>query len=88
MEKLRLVLVSEKDDKQGSLFQQYFHSFPNVSVTKNPFDDNESLDCLVVPCPSSFGHCKHHEIAEFYLKYADFRILRDKRFIFRPVRIF
>eukprot|EP01122_Echinamoeba_exundans_P014271 TRINITY_DN6425_c0_g1_i1.p1 TRINITY_DN6425_c0_g1~~TRINITY_DN6425_c0_g1_i1.p1 ORF type:complete len:771 (+),score=146.46 TRINITY_DN6425_c0_g1_i1:137-2449(+) len=68
MEKLRLVLVSEKDDKQGSLFQQYFHSFPNVSVTKNPFEDNESLDCLVVPCPSSFGHCKHHEIAEFYLK--------------------
>lgn len=70
MDRLRLLLVSEKDDKQGGLFEQYFHSFPNVSVVKNAFEDNDSIDCLVVPCPSSFGHTRASEVAEFYLKYA------------------
>jgi hypothetical protein len=74
MNDLTLLLVSEKDDKQGGLFQEYFHSFPGAVVTKNPHEDYESIDCLVIPCPSSFGHWKGHEIAEYYMGY-DFGFL-------------
>lgn len=67
MNDLTILLVSEKDDKQGGLFQEFFHSFPGAVVTKNPHEDYATIDCLVIPCPSSFGHWKGHEIAEFYM---------------------
>jgi len=60
------MLVSERDDAQGGLFREYFHNFPNVTVTKNPFEDLEVVDCLVIPCPSSYCE-RGNEITDYYL---------------------
>lgn len=65
---LSILLLSEKDDTQGGLFQEHFHNFPNASVTKNPFEDLETVDCLVIPCASSYCS-RDNEIAEQYFRY-------------------
>ena len=62
------MLVSERDDAQGGLVREYFHNFPNVTVTKNPFEDLELVDCLVIPCPSSYCE-KGNEITDYYMRY-------------------
>ena len=63
---LSLLLVSERDDAQGGLFREYFHTFPNVSVTKSPFDELEVIDCLVIPCPSSYCE-RGNDITDYYM---------------------
>lgn len=65
---ISILLVSERDDAQGGLFREYFHNFPNVSVTKNPFEDLETVDCLVIPVASSYC-IRDNEIAEYYFRY-------------------
>lgn len=64
---LSIILIADNDSVQGAIFQEYFHNYPSVSVTKNPFEELSVIDCLVLPCPSSFGYTGHSMI-ESYLK--------------------
>ena len=64
---LSLLLVAERDDVQGGMFREYFHNFPNVTVTKNPFEDLEVVDCLVIPTASSYCE-KGNEITDYYMR--------------------
>ncbi len=68
---LNIYLLAENDSLQGSLFQESFHNFPNVTVTRNPFEDMDTIDCLVIPCSSSFGF-NGQPLAEIYMKYVFF----------------
>lgn len=66
---LNILLVSENDDIQGIAFQEYFLNFSNVLVTKNLFEEYETIDCLVIPSPSSFFTQKENEVTDYYLRY-------------------
>jgi hypothetical protein len=66
MQDVSLLLVAENDDLQGQLFEEYFQSFPNATTVKDPFEEFHSVDCLVLPCPSSFARSQSEIVERYY----------------------
>jgi hypothetical protein len=65
MQNTSLVLLTEGDDALGPMYAEFFRSFPNCQISKDSVEQLGNIDCLVLPCTSSFGRS-----GEYVDKYA------------------
>jgi serine/threonine protein kinase len=66
MQDVSILLVAGNDEVQGRIFEEYFRSFPNATTVKDPFEEYNSIDCLVLPCPSSFARSQSEIVEQYF----------------------